>query len=49
MKKVIIITVLAVIATNATITGAITGTVTSDSNGLLISGVGYLTHRLRII
>ncbi len=49
MKKVIIITVLAVTVTEAVIAGAITGTVTSDSNGLPISSVGYLLFGLRII
>jgi hypothetical protein len=48
VKKVIIITVLAVIATEAAIAGTITGTVTSDSNGLSISGFGvscpWITH-----
>ena len=48
MKKVIIITVLVVIATEAAIAGAITGIVTSDSNGLSISGVGYLNPGLRL-
>ena len=49
MKKVITITVLAMIASEAAIAGVITGTVTSDSKGLSISGVVYLIHGLRII
>jgi len=49
VKKVIIITVLAAITTEAAIAGVITGTVTGDSNGLSISGVGYLIPGLRII